>query len=203
MSKVTNEQIQGKIRKIEYSRIGSTTTICMMTLENGFQVIGTSACADPATFNAEQGERYAYLDAYDKIWPLEGYLLKEQLYQAEIATQADITMRPVELKPQYVLPSSFEFALNAIKLGYRVFRAGWNGKDQWVALSGSTEPREVAAINIWSPHARQFAEDSGGVAKVAPGLLLKNAQGVLVMGWVPSTGDLLADDWYILSTMSK
>jgi len=167
-------------------------TFCVLVLKNGFTVTGESACASPENFDAELGRKIARENAKQKIWPLMGYLLKEQLYQNKIT-----------LKRKELAPNSFEFALVAIKEGKRVARAGWNGRDQWVALSGSTEPREVAAINIWSPHARQFAEDSGGVAKVAPGLLLKNAQGVLVMGWVPSTGDLLADDWYILSTMSK
>lgn len=167
-------------------------TFCVIELRNGFTVTGESACASPDNFDAEIGRKIARENAKQKIWPLMGYLLKEQLYQNKIT-----------LKRKELASNSFEFALVAIKEGKRVARAGWNGRDQWVALSGSTEPREVAALNIWSPHARQFAEDNGGMVKVAPGLLLKNAQGVLVMGWVPSTGDLLADDWYILSTMSK
>ena len=167
-------------------------TFCVLVLKNGFTVTGESACASPENFDTELGRKIARENAKQKIWPLMGYLLKEQLYQNKIM-----------LKRKELATGSFEFALVAIKEGKRVARAGWNGRDQWVALSGSIEPREVAALNIWSPHARQFAEDNGGMVKVAPGLLLKNAQGVLVMGWVPSTGDLLADDWYILSTMSK
>ena len=172
-------------------------TFCVLVLRNGFTVTGESACASPENFDAELGRKIARQNAVQKIWPLMGYLLKEQLYRNELEPKT------ILLKPKKLAPCSFEFALIAIKEGKRVARAGWNGRDQWVALSGSIEPREVAALNIWSPHARQFAEDNGGMVKVAPGLLLKNAQGVLVMGWVPSTGDLLADDWYILSTMSK
>ena len=176
----------------KYPQALGLLTFCVLVLRNGFTVTGESACASPDNFDAEIGRKIARENAKQKIWPLMGYSLKEQLYQNKIT-----------LKRKELASNSFEFALVAIKEGKRVARAGWNGRDQWVALSGSTEPREVAALNIWSPHARQFAEDNGGMVKVAPGLLLKNAQGVLVMGWVPSTGDLLADDWYILSTMSK
>ena len=197
MSKVTLEQIKGKVRGVEFTRIGITTTICMIVLENGFQVLGESACADPLEFDATKGEEYAYEAALSKIWPLEGYLLKERLHQIAIASHV------IELKPKQLGFGSFEFALVAIKEGNRVARAGWNGKDQWVALSGTVEPREVAALHLGSPHARQFANDNGGVAQVAPGLILKNAQNILVMGWVPSTGDLLADDWCILPAVAK
>ena len=162
-------------------------TFCVLVLRNGFTVTGESACASPANFDAELGRKIARENAKQKIWPLMGYLLKEQLYQNKIT-----------LKRKELAPNSFEFALVAIKEGKRVARAGWNGKDQWVALSGPCEPREVLEVSFWSEHTRAFAISQGGTAKVAPGLLLKNAQDLIVMGWVPSTGDLLATDWCIL-----
>ncbi len=51
-----------------------------MTLENGFTVTGESACASPENFDAEIGKKIAYDNAREKIWLLEGYLLKENLY---------------------------------------------------------------------------------------------------------------------------
>ena len=167
-------------------------TFCVIVLKNGFTVTGESACANPENFDAELGRKIARQNAVQKIWPLMGYLLKEQLYQNKIT-----------LKRKELAPNSFEFALVAIKEGKRVVRAGWNGKDQWVALSGPCEPREVLEVSFWSEHSRAFAISQGGTAKVAPGLLLKNAQDQIVMGWVPSTGDLLATDWYILPPMAK
>lgn len=167
-------------------------TFCVLVLKNGFTVTGESACASPDNFDAEIGRKIARENAKQKIWPLMGYLLKEQLYQNKIT-----------LKRKELAPNSFEFALVAIKEGKRVARAGWNGKDQWVALSGPCEPREVLEVSFWSEHARAFAISQGGTAKVAPGLLLKNAQDLIVMGWVPSTGDLLATDWYILPPMAE
>ena len=57
----------------------SCLTVCCLTLRNGFTVSGESACASPENFNAEVGEKIARADARDKIWMLEGYLLKERL----------------------------------------------------------------------------------------------------------------------------
>ena len=56
-----------------------TLTFCILTLENGFTVTGESACASPENFDAEIGKKIAYDNAREKIWLLEGYLLKEKL----------------------------------------------------------------------------------------------------------------------------
>ena len=56
-----------------------TLTFCILTLENGFTVTGESACASPENFDAEIGKKIAYDNARNKIWLLEGYLLKEKL----------------------------------------------------------------------------------------------------------------------------
>lgn len=55
---------------------GTTTTICLLTLKNGFTVTGESACVSAANFDAELGRGIARSDAINKIWLLEGYLLK-------------------------------------------------------------------------------------------------------------------------------
>lgn len=62
-------------------------TFCVIVLKNGFTVTGESACASPENFNAEIGQKVAYENARNKIWQLEGYLLKEKLYQAELDEQ--------------------------------------------------------------------------------------------------------------------
>jgi hypothetical protein len=60
-------------------------TICVLVLENGFTVTGESACASPENFNAELGRKIARENAKQKIWPLEGYLLKQRLADARVA----------------------------------------------------------------------------------------------------------------------
>jgi len=78
---VTEEGIKEKIRDTRFVVIeGTTLTLCILTLENGFSVRGESACVDPSHFNQEKGEKNAYEDAFRKLWPLEGYLLAEDMY---------------------------------------------------------------------------------------------------------------------------
>ncbi len=50
-------------------------------LENGFTVTGESACASPENFDAELGRKIARGKAIDKVWMLEGYLLKQRLFE--------------------------------------------------------------------------------------------------------------------------
>lgn len=54
-------------------------TFCVLVLRNGFTVTGESACASPENFNEEIGRRVARENAVQKIWQLEGYLLKQRL----------------------------------------------------------------------------------------------------------------------------
>ena len=56
-------------------------TFCVIVLKNGFTVTGESACASPDNFDAEIGKKVAYQNAREKIWELEGYLLKQKLYE--------------------------------------------------------------------------------------------------------------------------
>jgi hypothetical protein len=53
--------------------------ICCVTLSNGYTVTGESVYASPTNFNEELCEKIAFNNARDKIWALEGYLLKEKL----------------------------------------------------------------------------------------------------------------------------
>jgi hypothetical protein len=58
----------------------SLLTFCVLVLRNGFTVTGESACASPENFDAELGRKIARQNACNKIWPLEGYLLKQKLH---------------------------------------------------------------------------------------------------------------------------
>jgi hypothetical protein len=57
-------------------------TFCVLVLKNGFTVTGESACASPENFDAEIGKRIARQNAEQKIWPLMGYALKQDLYES-------------------------------------------------------------------------------------------------------------------------
>lgn len=57
-------------------------TFCVLVLKNGFTVTGESACASPENFDAEIGKKIAYENAKQKIWPLMGYALRQQLHES-------------------------------------------------------------------------------------------------------------------------
>lgn len=80
--RVTEQSINDKIAAIGYTR-DHDTTICIITMKNGFRFIGHSTPASTENFNAEVGERYAYDNAFKQIWTHEGYLLREQLFSAQ------------------------------------------------------------------------------------------------------------------------
>lgn len=58
---------------------GTTLTVCALTLRNGYIVTGESAAASPSNFDESIGRKIARDNARNKIWALEGYLLREKL----------------------------------------------------------------------------------------------------------------------------
>ena len=61
---------------------GTTMTVCALTLRNGYIVIGESAAASPENFDEAIGRKIARANARNKIWALEGYLLREKLHES-------------------------------------------------------------------------------------------------------------------------
>lgn len=81
--RVTPAQISDVIKDTQYYIFPCTmVTVCCITLANGFNVVGESACASPENFDAELGAKIAFDNAKQKIWALEGYALKERLFNA-------------------------------------------------------------------------------------------------------------------------
>ena len=93
---------------------------------------------------------------------------------------------------------SFGEAIEALKAGQRVCRSGWNGKGMWLSLSGGMVGRMVQADQFWSQANHDYAESQGGKARVLPCITMKTATGEILMGWLASQTDMLADDWMIV-----
>jgi hypothetical protein len=85
-NKVTVEAIEARIVKTVYWQLpGTTATICQLSIDNGFEVRGESACVDPANFDEALGEKYSREDAFRKLWPLFGFLLTEDRFRAKVS----------------------------------------------------------------------------------------------------------------------
>lgn len=75
-----------------------------------------------------------------------------------------------------VAPKNFSQILNDLKKGAQVRRVGWNGAGQCVYME-------------------RFADFD---VDFEPCFVIRNAQGKLQPGWLPSMGDLVAEDWEIV-----
>lgn len=81
--RVTPDQVDAQIVGCAFWQPeGTTVTVCLMQLRNGFTVTGESACASPENFDRELGEKIARDNARQKIWALEGYRLRSELAAA-------------------------------------------------------------------------------------------------------------------------
>lgn len=91
--RVSLESMKDKIASVIWINAGEATkdvpapdalkliTLCFVTMQNGFTVIGKSAPASAKNFDEEKGQTFAYEDAIRQLWPLEGYALREALFQ--------------------------------------------------------------------------------------------------------------------------
>lgn len=78
--RLTPAQIDSQIVDEAYHVFpGTTLTVCCLTLQNGYCVVGHSAAASPENFDEEIGRDIARRNARAQIWALEGYLLRDRL----------------------------------------------------------------------------------------------------------------------------
>lgn len=87
--RITPAHIDSQIAREDFHVFpGTTVTVCLLELKNGFCVVGESAAASPENFNEQIGRDIAKRNARDKIWSLEGYLLRSTLAAAKAAHAA-------------------------------------------------------------------------------------------------------------------
>lgn len=81
-NRVTLDHMLGKVKDVEYVRPINVRhmTIAIVTLQNGFALVGHSAPADPANYNKELGQKIAFDDCIRQLWALEGYALRQKLH---------------------------------------------------------------------------------------------------------------------------
>ena len=87
---------------------------------------------------------------------------------------------------------SFEEVLPLIKQGKKAYREGWNGRGMFVVR----QKGYPAGIPCNKQTAEAWDLNEGDLFKVNPYLQIKNADGSHAM-WVPSIGDIFANDWKI------
>ena len=93
---------------------------------------------------------------------------------------------------------TFGMAIEAMKRGAKVARKGWNGKGMWLCVPLCDGQKEVHATVIWGKPNAEYALQNGGTAKAMPYVTMKTADGAIVMGWLASQTDMLAEDWAVV-----
>lgn len=59
-------------------------TFCVLTLKNGFTILGKSACASPENYQQDIGERIARENAIEQLWEPMGFALCSKLTGVEL-----------------------------------------------------------------------------------------------------------------------
>lgn len=81
--RITKEAVDALIAasKVEDVKLGAKSTVVSVTLPNGFVIIESSSCVDPANYDHELGKKICLGRVVDKVWMLEGYRLQASLAQ--------------------------------------------------------------------------------------------------------------------------
>ena len=196
--KLTKEFLEGEIGKVEYNRFGETNTHCTITTKSGFTFTGESACVDPNNFDQKIGEKFAYENAFEKMWMPYGFWLHKAL--AEFDNLPTNTAQEEWLKEETsvaggsILPKTerlnFGDAIAALKEGLRVERAGWNGKGMFLFVVKDATVTKAIEDCYGDPSKK-------GVHTALDAIYMHTVQGNLVP-WLASQTDVLAEDWQIV-----
>ena len=121
--------------------------------------------ANIVTQMSNEGYRVVYSDGYESWYPKEVF---------------EAAYRPVNAM-------TFGMAIEAMKQGRKVARAGWNGKKQYIELASNISYRAPEGCIVNCEH------DAIGNQAIA----FVGTSGVQ-MGWLASQADMLAEDWYVV-----
>lgn len=71
---LTIKDLESHIKKVEYSYMWKKTVICLLTLDNGFEVVWSAACVKTKDYDERRWENISYENAVDKLWELYWFL---------------------------------------------------------------------------------------------------------------------------------
>ena len=78
--RVTPAEVEAAIAGETYTILpNGRSTVCQLTLYNGFTVEGISAAVSIENFDAELGNKIARQNAVNQVWPLLGFRLRDTL----------------------------------------------------------------------------------------------------------------------------
>lgn len=96
---------------------------------------------------------------------------------------------------------TFGHALELMKNGQAVQRAGWNGKGMFIYINRGSKDfpdDEAVPARIEGIRSELFDHGDYGTSTRLPNINMLAATGSTVTGWLASQTDLLADDWQVV-----
>ena len=107
-NKVTEKDCIDAVTDICFDVLGDgKTTVCTLTLYNGFTVRGSASCVDPAEFNEALGKQYSEEEARQAVWPVLGAILAEKLYHKSLVLAPPVVTDPDERTPVEVAADTY------------------------------------------------------------------------------------------------
>lgn len=78
---VTQDQINSIIEKTQFvtETYFDKTTVVLAKLPNGFIIVESSSCVDPANYDEKMGFEICKGRIVNKVWELEGFALQSKL----------------------------------------------------------------------------------------------------------------------------
>lgn len=192
-TKITEASLKEKISNVEYLKFISTSgqilRWAVLTMANGFAVTGKpSAAVDPVNDDEEMGQKIALENAMNEAWVLEGYALKERLCRVtsaskdqKVAALQGLNINPV---PKPTTGLTFGQAIEYLKMGSELARAGWNGKGIFIALQTPDANSFMTTPYIYIDSTQLQTDNPAAVLNRVP--------------WLASQTDILASDWCIV-----
>ena len=89
----------------------------------------------------------------------------------------------------------YEALKECVENGKPIARHDWNGKGQFVIYQPGSI---ISTANLKSELVKKAHESNGSQEiEIAGHFDLYNAQGVLIIGWVPTQTDMVVDSWEV------
>lgn len=148
-------------------------TVVTVRLRNGFILTESSACVDPANYDAELGKRLCLQHIENRLWELEGYALQKR-------TDEERTMECAAADAE---TRDFGWALSKLHCGWPVRRRGWNGKGIFIKLQVPDEHSKMTSPYIYIDTTGLRSNNPDAPRSCVP--------------WLASQTDMLAEGWEI------
>lgn len=125
INSVTKEQIKSILdnAKIEIRTVLGKCTVVAAQLANGFIIIESSACVDPANYDEKLGAEICLERIENKLWELEGYKLQDSTYNKKqkreliVNVKVDCNIEDIKEKVNKAMSDTFKDLSKTINTG--------------------------------------------------------------------------------------